>query len=237
MSGNRAHEIAQQSVTDALIALYELDLTSYDLGIARFTSSNTEKEMVTWNGEVYAPYPVEVTGFEWNGQSAPPTPTLKMSTVLPVLTALIIGGNDLIGSKFTRIRTFRRFLDDGEEPSLVDTFQMDEFRVNRKVAHNKIYAEFELSSVLDQQGVYLPKRQAIRDYCTFVYRRWDKVHLAFDYDPFIPCPYTGTLYFDVQGRDTTRENDRCSKTLSACRKRFGQYSSLPFLGFPGMSLV
>lgn len=230
-------EISQRSVTEPLIALYELDLTDYNLGIARFVSSRSDKDVVRFGGETYAPYPVECTGFEWSGTGQPPTPSLKMSTILPVLRALIIGGNDLIGSKFTRIRTYRRFLNDGAEPNTESVFEYDEFRVERKVTHNKVYAEFELASILDQQGIKLPKRQALRSYCFFIYRKYDAPTMSFIYDEHYPCPYTGPLFFDLQGRDTTARNDRCSKNLSACKKRFGEFNPIPISAFPGMSLV
>lgn len=236
----QSHKISamtQLSVTEPLVTLYELDLTLYDLGIARFVSAISKKSSVKWGGETYAPYPVECTGFEWSGQGSPPRPMLRMSTTMPILTALIIGGNDLIGCKFRRIRTFERFLDNGAEPSTVDTFQLDEFRVERKVSHNKLMAEFELASILDQQGVMLPKRQATRDYCSWIYRRWDAVEQHFIIDEFTPCPYSGDAYFDVAGNATTPDKDRCSKTLGACRRRYGLIGSIPFGGFPGMSMV
>lgn len=234
---HRISAMTQKSVTEPMVMLFELDLTMYNLGIARFVSAISKKVSVKWGGEIYAPYPVEVTGFEWSGTGSPPRPTLRMSTAFPILTALIIGGNDLIGCKFRRIRTFERFLDDGAEPSTVDTFQLDEFRVERKVSHNKLMAEFELASVLDQQGVMLPRRQAVRDYCPWVYRRWDAVEQHFIVDESIPCPYSGDKYFDISGNPTTMDKDVCSKKLGACRKRYGVTETLPFGGFPGMSMV
>jgi lambda family phage minor tail protein L len=105
------------------------------------------------------------------------------------------------------------------------------FFVNQKTSHTPEYLEFELASSLDVEGVKLPRRQMIRDFCPWVYRYFTGG--SFDYTQ-ATCPYTGTKYFtetDIETSDPAF--DQCSYTLTGCRSRFGESAELPFGGFPG----
>ena len=102
------------------------------------------------------------------------------------------------------------------------------------------YVEWELRSVLDLEGKYIPKRVCLRNICTHRYRIW-RVNEdleeggQFDYS-CTECPYTGTVYFNKNGERTNLPSeDSCGKKLSDCKKRFGETAELPFGGFPGMT--
>jgi lambda family phage minor tail protein L len=92
------------------------------------------------------------------------------------------------------------------------------------------FIEWELAPATDQEGVLLPRRQVLSQYCTHTYRRWNGT--AFVYGS---CPYTGSQFFTEQGTSTNDPaKDKCSRRLdTGCIKRFGN-NPLPTRAFPGV---
>lgn len=194
----------------------------------------TLSQRVRYQGFDYEPLPIEADGFAWTGRGAPPRPKLRVSNIGGIFGPLLLHYNDLIGARLTRIRTFRRFLDGQPQADPFAHFQPDVWRVERKVRHDHQSIEWELASVLEQEGRKLPARQMLRDVCTHVYRRWTGD--AFDYSG-ATCPYIGDDCFDETGTATTQDKDRCGKRLSDCQIRFGQGAILPTRAFPGIGRV
>lgn len=189
---------------------------------------------VKHNGIAYTPIPIALEGIEYNGQGSLPTPSLSISNGSRVLMAGIVTLNDLTGAKFTRIRTMRKFLDDGADPDPAATLPYDVYTINRKVKQNKYVVEFELASKFDQEGVKLPRRQMIKNTCTQRYRVFDAATGTFDYSK-ATCPYAGSQYFDELDVSTAfANNDVCGKRISSCKLRFGN-EALPTRAFPGIS--
>jgi len=186
-----------------------------------------------FGGANYIPVDIAVSGFEWNGQGTLPTPTLQVSNVSKLLLASIISLKDLVGAKFTRVRTFRKHLDDGADPDSTMIFPKEIYRINRKVQHNKIFIEFQLASSLDQEGVQLPGRQCLKNTCVQRYRAWNPTTSFFDYTK-ATCPYVGATYFTQSNTVTINPAlDRCSKQLTGCKLRFGT-APLPTTATPGI---
>ena len=103
---------------------------------------------------------------------------------------------DIIGAKVTRRRTFAKYLDvtnfggrgilknssgasanevkgmipDGYEPDPYAELPKDVYFIERKETENKNIIKYQLSSVLDLEGVKLPKRTVISDKCVWQYR-------------------------------------------------------------------
>lgn len=187
-----------------------------------------------FDGDEYAPVAFEATGFEINGQGSLPNPKIRIDNVNKVLLAAAITMRDCIGATFTRIRTFRKHLDDGSDPDPSLIFPLEVYQVHRKTAHNKFFIEWELAASVDQEGAKIPKRQALKTACTHIYRKWDA-----DLEDFVyteaTCPYTGSVYFDNKDMSTSDPSmDRCSKLLSGCVNRFGSGGNLPTRAFPGI---
>ena len=195
---------------------------------------------VYWGGIAYSPLPILTSGFEVTTKGSLPTPHVKVANgvIGGLVSNLIEQYGDLVGARITRWRTFAKHLDSGSDPDSMRHFRPDRYSVNRKISQNKLYVEWELSTVIDQQGMLLPGRQILRDYCAWQYRFWDNQAGAFDYTN-VECPYTGTLYFDRNDDAVTDPSlDQCSKRMTGCTLRFGNDagSNLPFGGFPGVSL-
>jgi lambda family phage minor tail protein L len=188
---------------------------------------------VLFGGKSYIPVAFEAEGFEWTGQGSLPQPKIRISNVNKLLLASVISLNDMMGAKFTRIRTFRKFLDDGSTPDTASTYPKEIYKINRKSIHNKIYLEFELASPMDQEGVMLPNRQCLKNMCTQRYRNFDAETGTFDYTN-ATCPYTANSYFKANNNSTSSASeDRCGKNLDSCKRRFGT-APLPTRAFPGI---
>jgi lambda family phage minor tail protein L len=229
-------EVAQKLAPEAIVSLYSLDLTSLGGTVHNFVAGAEHGEAIVFNSISYNPLDVEVSGFEMNGAGALPQPTIRIANREGFVQTMLATFGDIIGAKFTRVRTFGRFLDNGSEPDPGAYFGPDIFIVEQKTAENAIFVEFTLSASIDQEGKMLPGRQVIRETCLWRYRVWNPNTSSFDYTK-AQCPYVGSGYYDINNQATTAENDQCSRRLSGCKLRFGASSPLPFGGFPGVSRV
>ncbi len=225
----------QQSEAGQVVFLYQLDVTPLGGTVLYFTSTAFESSAVIFDSQVYAPINVEADGFDIDSDGSFPTPTLRVSNVEFTFQSLLYGFNDLIGAEFTRIRTFRKFLDGGSDPDPTARFPDDVYIVNRKTQQNKIAIEWELKSSIDHEDKFIPGRQILKNSCSQIYRIW--TGSVFDYTD-ATCPYTGSSYFDISNiTQSLPANDQCGKRLSSCRLRFGENAVLPFGGFPGVRKI
>jgi lambda family phage minor tail protein L len=227
--------VAQQPAADSLVTLYTLDATEQVGEVFRFVAGTDEqRQPIRFQGHEYQPFPIEAEGFAWSGRGTPPRPKLRISNIGGIVGSLLGPGGDLIGAQLTRLRTFKQFLDGepGADPN--SHFEPDVWRVERKTRQDPVMVEWELASVLEQEGQRIPGRQMLRNLCTHIYRRWNGAE--FDYTD-ATCPYTGTAYFTEAGVPTSAPHDRCGKRLGDCRLRFGVGGVLPTRAFPGISTV
>lgn len=227
----------QESSPGPQITFFELDLSPLGVGTyLRFTNTNLDGQPITWKGNTYTYVDVEAEGFEWSGTGPIPSPTIRVTNVNYVFSALVRDYADLVGATLIRRRTFRSFIDGADTAATDFEFPVDVYSVDRKTMHNKRIIEWQLSSAIDQQGVTLPSRQILRDTCTHIYRSFDPATQDFDYSK-ATCPYTGVNSFDLADQATGKSGDICSKMLSGCKKRFGNNGKLPTRAFPGVGRV
>lgn len=224
----------QKLATDAVVTLFQMDLTKLGGSVVCWTNNTDAGESVYFGGVEYTAVPMEWEGFDRDAQNAPARPKMRISNVTNMVTALLQQYKDLIGADLTRMRTFAKYLDSGPEADGNQVFSFDRFKVSRKSAHNKVFVEWELRASTDVEGVMLPKGLVVR-YCQARYRRWDAATQSFVYDTTTAaCPYTGSQAYDIMDKPTTPDKDRASKRLSCCQMRFGKNAELPFMGFPGV---
>ena len=172
----------QKVSPSSLIELFTLSLDATLHGsstVYRFHSGANLNTFgaVVWAGNTYSKFPVEVTGFEFNGTSTTlPRPKLRISNMLSTFTALLLDvnqttpGNDLNGAKLTRIRTLASNLDaanfsGGSNPfgtPSADKFPDEIYFLDRKVLENRHFIKYECVSALDLANVRVPKRQFTR---------------------------------------------------------------------------
>ena len=138
--------------------------------------TNQLNSSIVWQGDQYDKFPIQAEGFEYSGTGTLPRPTLTVSNVFGFVTALIIdtnkvtAKNDLQGAKFTRRRVLASSLDNANFSSGSNPFgtpnanelPQEIYFIDRKTVENRDFVQFECVSVLDLQGVRVPKRQITR---------------------------------------------------------------------------
>ncbi len=139
----------------AIIELYELETFAKIHGAANsyyffagHNKQNTPAEIV-FNGNTYLALPIEADGFEYKGDGGLPRPTVRIANLEGNISAILLGinefnfGNDLIGARFTRVRTLSRFLDGSNwesgtnpygTPNPSETMPSELYYFDRKVA-------------------------------------------------------------------------------------------------------
>lgn len=220
----------QKLAPDTIIELFEIELND---GKERFyfhSGTNGVQQNVVWQGVSYIALPIDTEGFAASAQGELPRPKLAIANVDGVISSLIRKYDDLIGAKLIRKCTFAKYLDavnfpDGNDLANPDIhFPDDIWYIDKKEQETKLMIQWELASAFDLQGIQLPKRQVIQNYCQWRYRGGE-------------CTYDGP-YYDVNDRPCLlQSDDACAKKLSSCTVRFkalnGDDYVLPFGGFPG----
>lgn len=150
---------------DTFLELYIFDASL--IGGTAWYFSNTPglNAPVLWRGNNYYPFPFEVTGYEVKADgTAPNKPTISFSNVNKFFMASILSLGNLTGMKVTRYRTFYKFTDAGSDPNINAHYPIEEYLITRKLPSSlKTIIQFEMSNVLDRQGLKLPRRQILRD--------------------------------------------------------------------------
>jgi lambda family phage minor tail protein L len=216
----------QSAAPSAIIELFQLQLNVAQHGVNEthyfHSGSNLNANgQIVWAGQTYLRWPIEASGYEYNGQGQLPRPTLRIANVMGgTITALIKTlPNGLEGAKVSRIRTLARYLDAVNFPGGVNPlgtpdptaeFPREVFYIDRKATENIEVVEFEMCAAFDLAGVRAPKRQCISNICQWAYRGPE-------------CGYVGNAYFDANDNPVgTLAQDVCGKRLSSCEARFLQ---------------
>ena len=241
------YEDQQSLLPGRIVELFDFDLTPIrgESQVYRWCSSFQESGDVTWRGNVYAPLPIEASGFERSGKGQLPTPSVKIANAKLIPSAIIAELGDPLGAVLTRWKVHEKYLDGNELANPNEHYPSERFTVEQKKIETAAFVEFMLSSVLDKEGVQLPNRVVLRNACLQRYRVYDPTTGGFDYDK-ATCPWAGSdgveggtegPYFDeLDNSVDDPSKDRCGKRLSSCVARFGD-SPLPGWFFPGVGRV
>lgn len=230
-------EHIQAAALGEVVTLYQIDLTVFGLGVFYLTSAPDHDsglgEVVSYQGQEYAPHPILAEGFELRGGGTLPRPKIAIANIDQSFTAMVEEHDDLHGGIVTRIRTYGRYLDGGADPGGGE-LPRDVYRISRKLEDDGDQIGWQLSALMDQEGVDLPGRPIIRDYCTHDTRVWNAATETFDYS-IATCPYTGEPK-DENGLPCAPEDEVFSKRLNTCcQARFGATAVLPTRAFPGVA--
>jgi lambda family phage minor tail protein L len=215
-----------------VLELYVLDATALGGDVLRFYAGTNELLLpLVWQGQLYTPFPIEVSGFASSSDGPIARPTLRAANPDGLLGALIRQFSGLKGAKLTRKRTLAKYLDavnfasGNPHADPYSEFPDDVYRLDRITTRNKRIVEYQLTSDLDVQGVRLPRRLILHSVCVWTYRGAD-------------CGYTGPPVAKADDTPTAvMGEDRCSHKLSGCRLRPWPGKQLPFGGFPGAGVL
>ena len=146
------------------VDMYDIDLTSKGGKLMHFTNWVLEDgEKIKWRGNTYEPIALEVKGFAATSEGKPPRPKMKVANAVfeggltESLSTLAAEFDDFVGCKVVRWRTYRQFLDDGEQADPGTYFPLDEYIVSSKLEETPVAIEWELAMPLDQEGLMIPR--------------------------------------------------------------------------------
>lgn len=217
----------QKNWHDGIVELFDLDLSviTGDINDKFYFTDQLKPDntKIVWQGRTYEPLPILAAGYEKTTTGQIPQPSLTVANVLGTFTQVIAALDDLVGGKVTRRRTLGKYLDGEPAADPSQEFPLDIFFIERKTEENALTITWQLASVLDLEGVQLPRRIITQNFCQWKYRSSE-------------CGYTGGPVADANDRSTSDPNiDQCGKRLGSCQLRFPN-ESLPFGGFPGANL-
>lgn len=133
--------------------------------ITTMTDEAQAGKFVVWRGEQYIAMPVSITGVSTANSGAVPRANLLLSNVDKFMIGVIrsLGLRDISGARVTRWRTLSTYLDNGATPDVNVHFPVELYIVTRMNKFDKDEISYTIGSVLDQPGLKLPKRQALKD--------------------------------------------------------------------------
>ena len=216
------------------VNLIEVDCSAFGGPVLSF-HEHLQSGPIVWRGQSYLPWPHKLEGTARSGQGKSPTPTLAVANIDGTIGALCLQLDDLVGAKVTVRDTYSRYLDpvnfpSGTNPTADPSQERSQtWYLEQKTSGNRNTITWQLSAPHDFQGQRIPARQItpLCDWCMKgEYRGAD-------------CGYTGTAYFDAEGKPVTDPaKDVCSGLVSTgCKPRFGANNPLPHGGFPAAGLV
>lgn len=177
----------QRGWHDAIVEMFDVDLspiTSDPGDIYYFTNQlKQDGTKVQWKGNIYEPLPILSAGYDRNTNGQIAQPTLTVANVLGTFTAVIRSFDDLVGAKITRRRTLQKYLDGSPQADPLQEFPIDIFYIERKTQETSLTITWQLSSILDLEGVKLPRRVITQNLCLWRYRSSE-------------CGYTGAPIYD-----------------------------------------
>lgn len=197
----------------------------FDVGTNKVWNRN-----IIWQGEVFSPVALEVSGLEMRSDGKASAPTLSMANningIQGAVSAYCLQLGDFAGAKLKVITTLAKYLDAENFSAGNATANPSEKReqiwfIEQKTSENAQQVTFELSNPVDFEGLKIPTRQ-ISNYCNWEYRSEE-------------CGYIGSAMFTEKDEPTDNPAlDRCNYRTSGCRCRENE---LHFGGFPASSMV
>jgi lambda family phage minor tail protein L len=184
----------------ALLDLFVLDGTSIGMSTVFYfyDGTSTQFQPLTFNGQEYAPFPIKLTDFGYDGKGGQVRPKLTASNINGFTSNLLLQYGQLVGATIIHRRVFARFIDAVNWPGNVSPYTPDPtaaypdqiWSVNRKITENPQIVQWELSSPIDMQNVKLPRRQIIANVCAAPWKYRDQR----------TCGYDGLPVADVKNR-------------------------------------
>jgi lambda family phage minor tail protein L len=155
-----------------------------------FKLTNNPYGIINWQNNSYYPFPIKAEGFEYNSSTTLPTPKISISNFSPdnsnnsfynYIRMQIQSLDDIIGAKFTRIRTFLKYLNSSNFQQGYNIYATntgiyeielpkDIYYIDRKTIENASIVEYQLNTILDLENLTFPGRTVYSKKCPFQYR-------------------------------------------------------------------
>jgi lambda family phage minor tail protein L len=164
----------QQGWHDAIVEMFDIDLepiTGDPNDKFYFTNQlKPDDTKIQWKGNIYEPLPILSSGYEKNTTGQIAQPSLTVANIMGTFTDVIDSLDDLVGGKVTRRRTFGKYLDGEPQADTTQEFPIDIYYLERKASENALSITWQLASILDLEGLQLPRRIITQNYCQWRYR-------------------------------------------------------------------
>ena len=195
-------DLQSQEVSDALIELYELELSStttlyFHAGVDETLSD------IEYDGNTYIALPLILDGIEASSDGATNRPTLTVANVTNIFKAALsdegFDFEDLIGKRITRRQTLEKYLSTAQYE-----FPKKVYLLDRISSQNNVLVSFELSAPFDVSGIRIPNRVVVGKYCSWLYQGYDTAEKGgCTWTQASSLNYNGTNYeafFDIDDR-------------------------------------
>jgi lambda family phage minor tail protein L len=177
----------QKGWHSAIVEMFDIDLTAITgdpEDIFYFTNQlKPDETKIQWKGHIYEALPLLSSGYETNTTGQIAQPVLTVANIFGTFTDVIKNLEDLVGGKVTRRRTFAKYLDGEPEADTLQEFPIDVYYIERKTEETALSITWQLNSVMDLEGLQLPRRVITQNHCLWRYRSSE-------------CGYTGAPVFN-----------------------------------------
>ncbi len=156
------NKLVLRSELPAYVELFVIDCTSIpEINTIYYITPNLNTDGVTkvnFGGQVYQPFPIQLTGLSHTSDGAYPRPRIDLANVNKVFGTLAFIYGDLVGCSITYIRTFAMYLNSNFHLSAPPL----KYYIAKKLNHDTMGMSFELRSPLDKERAVLPARQMLK---------------------------------------------------------------------------
>lgn len=155
-----------------------------------FNISTDSNGRILWKNDYFYPFPIHAEGFDLTTLGTRPTPKIfiandstdqSYNSFYKYIRMQVQSFGDIVGSKFTRIKTFLKYLHPNNfsgnynpysiDPSIIEVeLPKDVYYIDRKTSENSASLEYSLVSVLDIENLSLPNRTIFSKRCPYSYR-------------------------------------------------------------------
>src|SRR5690606_36019479 len=140
---------SQSLAPDTIVSLFTFDTSSIGGPILPFVEGRrVDGQSIYYGGTKYEAIDIEFDGLETSGSGAFPQPEVKIANTDGIIQSVVNAYGEPLGCTLYRIRTYARFLDNGDTPDTAAYYGPDVFRVERRVSENPVYLHFELSAAI-----------------------------------------------------------------------------------------
>lgn len=208
--------------------------TAAEIAAANGDETKLGAKSIWWRGMEFDNYSMEITGLGSTSDQSQDQPSLKVSNVHGVASAICRDYEDMARAKVTIWDTFGKYLDarnfSGGNPTAdPNSCYESVFYIESKSDEDPEQVTFLLMNPLDLDNLRIPSRQ-ITNVCTWACRG--------KYRTGDGCGYNGPRRIKSDGTPTDDPAlDKCPGTWAACEYLFGPNVETDFGGFPACGLI
>lgn len=156
----------QQSAVGAIVELFDIDLSPIGVNSQYYLTSSATST-INWQGRSYQAFPIVCSNVDRSMDQAPGRVTLTVAAAqnqtISLIGSILQQYGDLVGANVTRWRTLATFLDAGATPDPNQYFPIQRYTIIQKAVFNPTQIQFICATKLDRPGLFLPRRQILKD--------------------------------------------------------------------------